>query len=46
MQAIKQMVEYGLTEGQAMAEELGYIPMPESVIEKVRQAAEDIGAGA
>ena len=26
--AIKQMVEFGLTDGQAMAEELGYIPMP------------------
>jgi len=44
--AIKEMVEYGLTDGQEMAEELGYIPMPESVIEKVRAAAEDIGAGA
>lgn len=44
--AIKQMIEYGLTDGQAMAEELGYIPMPEEVIEKVRAAAEDIGAGA
>ena len=28
--AIKEMIEYGLTEGQEMAEELGYIPMPES----------------
>ena len=44
--AIKEMVEYGLTDGQAMAEELGYIPMPEAVVEKVRQAAENIGAGA
>ena len=44
--AIKEMVEYGLTDGQEMAEELGYIPMPESVIEKVRAAAQDIGAGA
>ncbi len=46
VEAIKQMVEYGLTEGQAMAPELGYIPMPASVIEKVRAAAEKIGAGA
>ncbi len=46
VQAIKAMIEYGLTDGQAMAEELGYIPMPEEVIEKVRAAAEDIGAGA
>jgi phosphate transport system substrate-binding protein len=43
--AIKQMVEYGLTDGQALAEELGYIPMPEAVIEQVRAAAEQIGAG-
>ena len=46
VEAIKKMVEYGLTDGQAMAEELGYIPMPEAVVEKVRAAAEDIGAGA
>ena len=46
VEAIKEMIEYGLTDGQAMAEELGYIPMPEAVIEKVRAAAEDIGAGA
>jgi phosphate transport system substrate-binding protein len=44
--AIKEMIEYGLTEGQEQAEELGYIPMPEAVIEKVRAAAQDIGAGA
>lgn len=42
--AIKDMIEYGLTTGQESAEELGYIPMPESVIEKVRAAAEQIGA--
>jgi len=34
--AIKQMVEYGLTTGQEMAESLGYVPLPEPVIEKVR----------
>lgn len=46
VEAIKQMIEYGLTDGQEMAEELGYIRMPEEVIEKVRSAAENIGAGA
>lgn len=46
VQAIKEMVEYGLTDGQETAEELGYIPMPEAVVEKVRAAAQDIGAGA
>ncbi len=44
--AIKQMVDYGLTDGQAMADQLGYIPMPQEVIEKVRAAADKIGAGA
>jgi phosphate transport system substrate-binding protein len=43
--AMKQLVEYGLTDGQEMADELGYIEMPEAVIEKVRAAAEKIGAG-
>lgn len=43
--AMKKLVEYGLTDGQAMAESLGYIEMPEAVIEKVRTAAEKIGAG-
>ena len=46
VQAIKPLVEYGLTEGQAMAPELGYIPLPAAVIEKVRAAADRIGAGA
>lgn len=46
VEALKAMVEYGLTTGQGMAEELGYIPLPELVIEKVREAAKQIGAGA
>lgn len=46
VEAIKAMVEYGLTDGQAMAAELGYIALPEAVIEKVRAAAGNIGAGA
>ena len=46
VEAIKKMVEYGLTDGQAMAESLGYIPLPEDVVKKVRSAAEQIGAGA
>ena len=36
VEAIKKMVEYGLTDGQAMADSLGYVPLPEPVIEKVR----------
>ena len=40
--SLREMVEYSLTEGQKSADALGYIPMPESVIEKVRAAAEFI----
>lgn len=43
--AMKKLVAYGLSDGQAMAESLGYIEMPEAVIEKVKAAAEKIGAG-
>lgn len=42
--ALKEMVEYGLTTGQEMAESLGYIALPEAVVEKVRAAAQQIGA--
>jgi phosphate transport system substrate-binding protein len=36
---LRDLVEYGLTTGQAMAPKMGYIPLPENVIEKVRKAA-------
>lgn len=42
---LQKMVAFGLNEGQDMAAEMGYIPLPESVVEKVRAAAEKIGAG-
>lgn len=45
VEALQQMIEYGLTTGQEMADSLGYIPMPEAVIEQVRAAAQQIGAG-
>lgn len=45
VEALKKMVEFGLTEGQGMAAEMGYIPLPESVVGKVRAAAAKIGAG-
>jgi len=44
-EAIKALVAYGLSDGQEMAEDLGYIEMPEALIEKVKLAAEKIGAG-
>jgi phosphate transport system substrate-binding protein len=35
---LRDLVEYGLTKGQAMAPKMGYIPLPQNVIEKVRKA--------
>lgn len=35
---LRDLVEYGLTKGQAMAPKMGYIPLPESVVGKVRKA--------
>lgn len=42
LQALKDFVTYGLTDGQALAEPLGYIPLPESVIAKSKAALESI----
>jgi len=38
--ALKDLVEYGLTTGQESADEMGYIPLPPNVIEKVRSVAQ------
>ncbi|TPW33310.1 phosphate ABC transporter substrate-binding protein PstS [Martelella alba] len=40
--AIKQMVEYGLTTGQTMSDALGYIPLPENVVELDRTSLAEI----
>lgn len=40
--AMRDMVEFGLTEGQRMADALGYIPLPQSVVDRVREAAANI----
>lgn len=37
---LRELVEYCLTEGQQVADQLGYIPLPENVIKKVRAAAQ------
>lgn len=37
--ALRDLIEYSLTKGQAMAPKMGYIPLPENVIERVRKAA-------
>jgi phosphate transport system substrate-binding protein len=41
-EALRKLVEYGVTDGQKMADKMGYIPLPENVIEKIRVAAEQI----
>lgn len=40
--ALRTMVEYCLDEGQKIADKAGYIPLPESVVEKVRAASKNI----
>ena len=42
--AIEAMVEYGLTEGQKVSSELGYVPLPQSVRAKVAAVADGISA--
>ncbi|MGZ8995049.1 MAG: phosphate ABC transporter substrate-binding protein PstS [Rhodospirillales bacterium] len=40
--ALRDMVEYGLTDGQKIAEQMGYVPLPEPVIAKIRDAKQAI----
>jgi len=40
--AMRDMIEYGLTEGQKTADAMGYIPLPAVVVEQVRKAAANI----
>lgn len=40
--AVKAFVTYGLTTGQSVAPELGYITLPESVVKKVQAALESV----
>ncbi|MEX3772899.1 phosphate ABC transporter substrate-binding protein PstS [Pseudomonas sp. MYb118] len=40
--AMRDMVEYGLTEGQKIADSMGYIPLPKSVVDQVRKASANI----
>lgn len=40
--AMRDMIEYGLTDGQKVAESMGYIPLPPVVVEQVRKAAANI----
>ena len=40
--AMRDMIEYSLTEGQKIADSMGYIPLPQSVIDQVRKASANI----
>lgn len=42
--SIEAMIEYGLNEGQKVSAELGYVPLPQNVREKVAVAADGISA--
>lgn len=41
-QAVRDMVKYVLTEGQKVSGEMGYIPLPDNVVEAVTRAASNI----
>jgi phosphate transport system substrate-binding protein len=40
--AFKELINWSLTEGQAYADELGYVPLPSAVVEKVQAALNTI----
>jgi phosphate transport system substrate-binding protein len=40
--ALRKLVEYGLTDGQKIADSMGYIPLPKNVVEKVKAASAQI----
>ena len=40
--AVEAMVEYGLTEGQKASPQLGYVPLPQNVVQKVAAATQQI----
>jgi phosphate transport system substrate-binding protein len=41
-QALKKVLLYGLDEGQKISAQLGYIPLPEEVVKRTREAIEQI----
>ena len=44
LQALKDVVNWSLTDGQAYSQELGYIPLPDNVVEKVQAKLDTIEA--
>lgn len=45
VKVFKDLIHYCLTEGQKSSESLGYIPLPETVVEKVSAALDNISVG-
>ncbi|MGB0561207.1 MAG: phosphate ABC transporter substrate-binding protein PstS [Spirulinaceae cyanobacterium] len=45
-QLLKDVLAWGLTEGQAFGPALGYVPLPEAIVEQAVSALEQIGSGA
>jgi phosphate transport system substrate-binding protein len=39
---LRKLVEYGLTDGQKIADSMGYIPLPATIVEQVRAHAAEI----
>lgn len=44
VKALKAVIDYSLTEGQKVSAELGYIPLPESVVTKAKAAVDSISS--
>jgi phosphate transport system substrate-binding protein len=42
VEAVKKFVNFGLTDGQKFAEELGYIPLPKEVVDKTLEALKTV----
>jgi phosphate transport system substrate-binding protein len=42
LEALKSVIEYGLTTGQKDSEKLGYVPLPENVVSKIKAALSNI----
>ncbi|MGA3118434.1 MAG: phosphate ABC transporter substrate-binding protein PstS [Syntrophobacteraceae bacterium] len=42
LKTLKSVIEYGLTEGQKCSEQFGYVPLPAPVVEKVKDALNNI----
>ncbi|MBE9182231.1 phosphate ABC transporter substrate-binding protein PstS [Oculatella sp. LEGE 06141] len=43
-QTLRNVIEWSLTDGRSIAEELDYVPMPDSIVERIRTALDEIQA--